>query len=157
MLLLIWKDVLHLLCFSLKEIQTEVTHMVAKETVDSWLKAINEQRNESFSVDENSKCKFFYRDGIECTLELLEASDSFYLYSPLMTIPNDGSVTMRRALEANLFQIATAGSVISIDKKANCFVLSFTAKISNFSADMFINQLCVFLTTAHATRAMLQA
>jgi hypothetical protein len=64
---------------------------------------------------------------------------------------------MRKALEANLFQITTAGSVISIDRNANCFVLSFLAKISDFSADMFTDRLCAFLTTAHAMRAMLQA
>jgi hypothetical protein len=131
--------------------------METKEIVDSWLKAINEQKNEEFRVDGNNKCKFFYRDGIECTLELLESGDSFYLYSPLVPVPDDGKAIMRRALEANLFQIATAGSVISIDKNANCFILSFSAKISDFSADMFTDRLCVFLSTAHAVRAMLQA
>ncbi|MDR3274147.1 MAG: CesT family type III secretion system chaperone [Puniceicoccales bacterium] len=123
--------------------------------VDLWLKAINEQKNEHFTMDENKKCKFFYKDGIECTLELLEEKDRFYLYSPLVAVSDDVTA-MRRALEANLFQIATAGSVISVDKNSNYFVLSFAAKISDFSADIFINQLCIFLTTAHIVRAMLQ-
>ncbi|MDR2720761.1 MAG: CesT family type III secretion system chaperone [Puniceicoccales bacterium] len=127
----------------------------AKGNVDLWLQAINEQKGEHFSMDENKKCKFFYKDGIECTLELLESDDSFYLYSSLMPA-SDSKIIMRRALEANLFQIATAGSVISIDKNANYFVLSFSAKISDYSADMFISQLCVFLATAHAVRTMLQ-
>jgi hypothetical protein len=130
--------------------------MASKEIVSSWLKAINEQKNENFSLDENGKCKFFYRDGIECTLELLESSGAFYLYSPLLAVPGDDRAAMRKALEANLFQITTAGSVISIDRNANCFVLSFSAKISDFSADMFTDRLCAFLTTAHAIRAMLQ-
>ncbi|MDR2435774.1 MAG: CesT family type III secretion system chaperone [Puniceicoccales bacterium] len=127
-----------------------------KGNVDLWLQAINEQKGEHFAMDENKKCKFFYKDGIECTLELLEKNDSFYLYSPLMPTSDNGAI-MRRALEANLFQIATAGSVISIDKNADCFILSFSAKISDYSADMFLGQLCTFLTTAHSARAMLQA
>jgi hypothetical protein len=128
----------------------------AKGNVNLWLQAINEQKGEHFAVDENKKCKFFYKDGIECTLELLENNDDFYLYSPLAVASGDGAI-MRRALEANLFQIATAGSVISIDKTSNYFVLSFSAKISDYSADMFLDRLCMFLTTAHAVRTMLQA
>ncbi|MDR1256022.1 MAG: CesT family type III secretion system chaperone [Puniceicoccales bacterium] len=126
-----------------------------KEKVNLWLKSLNEQKGENFTLNEGGRCKFFYKDGIECTLELLEDKDLFYLYSPLVAVSNDISV-MRKALEANLFQIATAGSVISVDKNSNCFVLSFSARVGDFSADMFINQLCVFLTTAHVIRAMLQ-
>jgi hypothetical protein len=126
-----------------------------KGKVNLWLKAINEQKNKHFTMDEDKKCKFFYKDGIECTLELLEDKDRFYLYSPLMAASNDIAI-MRKALEANLFQIATAGSVISVDKNSDYFVLSFAAKISDFSADMFMNQLCIFLTTAHVVRTMLQ-
>jgi hypothetical protein len=128
-----------------------------KEKVNSWLKDLNEQKGENFSLDEENKCKIFYKDGIVCTLEVLESSDSFYLYSPLQVVPDDSKAIMRRALEANLFQVATAGSVIAIDNNSNCFVLSFMAKISNSSSETFINQLCVFLTTSHAVRSMLQA
>ncbi|MDR0715578.1 MAG: CesT family type III secretion system chaperone [Puniceicoccales bacterium] len=126
-----------------------------KGDVNAWLKALNEQKGENFAIDEHNKCKFFYKDGIECTLELLEDKGMFYLYSPLIAVSNDVTV-LRRALEANLFQIATAGSVISVDKNSNYFILSFSARINDFSADMFINQLCVFLTTTHIIREMLQ-
>lgn len=129
--------------------------MNVKEKVNSWLQSLNEKRGESFTIDDKGKCKFFYKDGIFCTLEVLESEELFYLYSPLTVVADGNTAVMRRALEANLFQIVTAGSVIAIDKSSNSFVISFVGKINNFNAETFTNQLCVFLSTALSVREIL--
>lgn len=128
--------------------------MGAKETVSSWLKTLNEKRGESFALDDKCRCEIFYKDGIVCVLEVLEAEGKFYLYSALAPVESD-SARMRRALEANLFQIITNGSVLAIDKTSDSYVLSFVGTIEEFDVVKFIDRLCLFLASTTKIRDLL--
>lgn len=128
--------------------------MGANERVNSWLKKLNEKRGESFALDDDNKCKIFYKDGIVCNLEVVDIEGKFYLYSALAPVESN-SARMRRALEANLFQLVTAGSVLAIDKGSDSYILSFVGVIDQFDADKFIERLCVFLASSVDMRNLL--
>ncbi len=130
--------------------------MNARERANTWLKFLNDKKGEDFTFDDKNQCKIFYKDGIVCTLEVLEAEGKFYLYVPLTNIQPDSN-TMRRALEANLFQIITAGAVIALDKNSNSFIVSFVGDVSNFDAETFFDRLCIFLASIVSIRDMLMA
>ena len=74
--------------------------------------------------------------------------------SPICSIPNKNKEEFyKKLLIANSFGIENGGAVLSIDKKKNSIILSFTFIVSTFSFELFKIVLGNFVTVAEKNMA----
>ena len=108
----------------------------------------------SLSLNDKNICSLTFDGKIRIEIILNEKRSLCSFVSPICSIPNKNKETFyKKLLIANSFGIENGGAVLSIDKKINSIILSFTFIVSTFSFELFRTVLLNFVTIAENNMA----
>jgi hypothetical protein len=130
-----------------------------QQTVSNWLRAAGAAANVDLSLDEDGHCNVVYAENLQCMVEVPEYGELFFFYTPLIQLPEDPMARcalLERALEFNLFSLATGGSTVSFDGRSDQVLLTFAQNIAAVDEEFFKAALGDFLDLAIDLRAKLR-
>ena len=108
----------------------------------------------SLSLNDKNICSLTFDGKINIEIIYNEKRSLCSFVSPICSIPNKNKETFyKKLLIANSFGIENGGAVLSIDKKINSIILSFTFIVSTFSFELFKTVLLNFVTMAEKNMA----
>jgi hypothetical protein len=118
--------------------------MAHRDLVDSYVRTLGD-----FRLDAEGLCRFTYDDEVEFTLEAPDTGDVVLIHGALVQVGGEPEPLFRRALEANLYLLDTAGASIGYHADFDELVLTywltgedldsadaFTAALTNFAEIM---------------------
>ena len=101
------------------------------------------------SLKNNNICSLTFDGKIKVEIIYNEKRNLCSFASPICSNPYKNKETFyKKLLIANSFGIENGGAVLSIDKKINSIILSFTFIVSTFSFELFRTVLLNFVTIA---------
>jgi hypothetical protein len=127
-----------------------------QQTVSNWLKAAGAAANVDLGLDEDGHCNVVYAENLQCMVEVPEYGELFFFYTPLIQLPDDPKARcaiLERALEFNMFSIATGGSTVSFDGRSDQVMLTFAQQVALVDEEFFKAALGDFLDLAIDLRA----
>jgi hypothetical protein len=130
-----------------------------QETVSKWLSAAGAAAGVELGLDEDGHCNVVYAENLQCMVEVPEYGELFFLYTPLMQLPDDPMArcaVLERALEFNMFSLATGGSTVSFDGRSDQVLLTFAQQVASVDEEFFKAALGDFLDLAIDLRAKLR-
>ncbi|MGF1562903.1 MAG: CesT family type III secretion system chaperone [Geminicoccaceae bacterium] len=99
-------------------------------------------------LSDQGTCAFDYKDELEITIELPEASEQIYIYAVVTEIPKKGQKKLfRKLLRLNLFCFETNGATFAIHEEHNCVLLCYQHAVQTLDQNGFETILENFLTT----------
>lgn len=110
----------------------------------------NSHLNANLRLDENGLCSIKHEDGLIIILEVPKGSDSFYLYAPLATVPNDLVSAYRlfgRALKLNMFQVKTEGGAVAYSEDLQQIMLMLASPIKNCTSEVLLSIISNFINS----------
>lgn len=116
----------------------------ARSLVDHWLQALFPQGD--IRLDDEGVCQFDSGEGVECLLEVADGEAAVRIYAPVLTVGCDS--VFRKALELNLFQLATRGGCLALDSRTQNLAYQQMVEVALLDAAAFESLLASFVITA---------
>jgi hypothetical protein len=119
--------------------------------ISDWLEAVGVETGTQLGLDRDGHCLILFGEKLECMVEVPEDSEIVFVYVALKRAPDDlaaRSNLFERALELNMFSLATGGASVTFDRRTQEVILSFSADVAAMDDAVFQEVLGDFLELA---------
>ena len=119
-----------------------------RSKISTWLESVGAEIGTQLTLDQDGHCLILFGAQLECMVEVPDESEIFFAYIALKRAPDDlaeRSDLFERALELNLFSLATGGSSVAFDRRTQEVVLTFSAEAATMDDALFKVVLSDFL------------
>ena len=133
-------------------------HNETQSKISAWIEAIGFESGNQLTLDRDGHCLLLFGGQLECMVEVPEDSEMVFLYVALKRAPDDlaaRSNLFERALELNMFSLATGGASVTFDRRTQEVILSFSAEVAAMEETVFQEVLGDFLELASDLHAKL--
>ncbi|MEO1018437.1 MAG: CesT family type III secretion system chaperone [Pseudomonadota bacterium] len=105
------------------------------DPIQAGLEELGHSLGFELGLDDDNACAIEFADGLVCTIEYVEARDALFLWTELLTVPeNDHDHLLLKALTINANPFQTGGTAIGYDADRSCLTLSFLCPASRLDA-----------------------
>jgi len=133
-------------------------HTETQSKISAWIEVIGIETGCKLTLDEDGHCLLLFGEQLECMIEVPTDSEVVFVYVALRRAPDDlaaRSNLLERALELNMFSLATGGASVTFDRRTQEVILTFPGEVAAMDEGMFKEMLSDFLELASDLHAKL--